>query len=246
MAAAAGAAGSAVSSWLWPTLISAGSGLLSGMMGQKGSQSQAGAASQAAQLQYQEFAKAQANLQPYMNMGYSAMNPLMGLMGLGGSGQPSADVMNKFLSNIPGFQFTNYWGQKAVQNSMASRGLANSGPALAGAAQFATGLAQQNYESYLNNLMNVVGMGQNAAAGQGGLMAQAGQTIGNTIQNMGAAQAAGYNSLGAGLNNAGNMASQFAFIGSMFGDPGGGVVPDLPGNLLNPNPPGFGVLPSIG
>lgn len=113
-----------------------------------------------------------------------------------------------FLESTPGYQFNLTQGLKAVQNSAAARGLGNSGAALKGAANFATGLADSTYQNQFanelaqrnqayNQLLGTSELGS-GAAGQTGLFAtQTGANIGqNTI--------AGGTGLAAGLVGAGN------------------------------------------
>lgn len=181
------------------------------------SQAQQSAAQTAQNTQMQMFNKAQGNLQPYMNLGTNAMgmyNQLLGLGGAPGSG-PNTQEMQQALQNMPGFQFTNYYGQQAVQNGMAARGLGSSGAALAAGAQFATGLAQQNYQAYLGDVGGAVGLGENAAAGVGQMAMGAGSAIAGEQQSAGQAAAAGYNAMGAGVNNAINGATQ-GYLGLQY------------------------------
>jgi hypothetical protein len=85
------------------------------------------------------------------------------------------------LEQTPGWQFTNYQGQKAVQNAASARGLGVSGAALKGAANFATGLADQTYKTQFdiantnqtnayNRLKSLVDVGENASAQTGTLI----------------------------------------------------------------------------
>ena len=168
---------------------------------------QESAAQSAQQTQMQMFNVAQGNLAPYMKLGSNALpmyNALLGIGGPGGgtSGAPNTQQIMTALQNMPGYQFTNYYGQQAVQNGMAARGLGTSGAALAAGAQFATGLANQNYQTYLGDLAGAVGTGENAAAGVGQLATGTGSSIAQEQMAGGAAAAAGYNGIASGVNNA--------------------------------------------
>lgn len=83
----------------------------------------------------------------------TALNNLLGLSGRAGGGTPDPDAIQKALEATPGYQFTRDQGLKATQNGFAAKGLANSGAALKGAAQFTTGLANQTYEQRLNDYL---------------------------------------------------------------------------------------------
>src|SRR5664279_3895511 len=145
---AAAVAGSAI--------IGAGSSLLGG--------SQASAASgKAADYQMKEAIAAVNRTAPYELAGNSAANQLQSYNDNGGftAGQPnylqmSQDAMpgqmsQAELEKTPGYQFTLNQGLQSTQNSAAARGLGVSGAALKGAAAYATGLANTNYQTQFNN-----------------------------------------------------------------------------------------------
>lgn len=111
------------------------------------------------------------------------------------------DIMGA-LESLPGYQFTKTQGLKAVQNSASARGLGVSGAAQKGAAQFATGLADQTYGEQFNRLLGLTTLGQNAAVGAG-----------SNIIGAGNAQGAAYSSMG---NTTANVAGQTG--GAMMGN----------------------------
>lgn len=192
--------------------------LASGIMGSgaqgQASQAQAQAAMMSAMMQMQMFQQTQANLKPFIQGGADAFGELRAR---------SPELTQRFaptmeqLAQTPGYQFTLEQGLRAAQNNAAARGLSVSGPAMKGAIDYATGLAsttyQQNFDNYWKQNSNIYNMlqsqsalGANAATGQGSIAAQVGNNIGNSLQNMGNAQAAGIigsnNSLMSGINNA--------------------------------------------
>ena len=75
------------------------------------------------------------------------------------------------LSKLPGFQFAQDWGQKAVQNIGSTTGLG--GNTLAAGSQYATGLAQQGFGNYVKQLQDYLGLGQTMT-----------QNVSNTGQNL--------------------------------------------------------------
>lgn len=122
------------------------------------------------------------------------------------------------LEKTPGYQFNLSQGLKSVQNSAAARGLGNSGAALKGAAQYATGLADSTYQNQFNNavtnqtnqfnrLTNVAQSGQNAAAGLGGIGQQTASNIGGNLVGASNAQGASYMAGANAITNAANSAS---------------------------------------
>lgn len=221
-----------------------GASLMSGGLNYLGSQRAAGAQQQAAQtsglfgliaqqqaIQAQQEAQRQgaaalekgaAAYDPYTQFGMESTNRLATLMGLrpgAGSGslmeQPSIDQ----LQMDPGYAFREQQGMKALNQSMAAKGLGVSGSGIKGALEFGQGLASQEYGNAYNrfmanraNVMNLLQGGVNtgfgAAQGRGQLAGQAanlysgtGTNVANTLmsnpygqamENVGQARASGY------------------------------------------------------
>lgn len=131
-------------------------------------------------------AKRAANLSaPFTQAGQQALPGLESLLGINGD---PASMLN-FLKYTPGYQFTLGQGLESVQNGFAPRGLASSGAALKGAANYATGLAQNTYQNVVGNYQNLANMGANAAVNQGNNLVQAGNAQAAGL--MGAANAVG-------------------------------------------------------
>lgn len=246
--------------------IGAAGAVGSGLIGAGASKSAAGAASnaqmQSALLQQQMFEQTRAGLAPYNQAGQSILPDYTNFY------KTSADQLGAAfnraeehipqpmteanLIQTPGYQFNLSQGLRAVQNSNAAKGIGVSGPALTGAAKFATGLAdstytqqfqnqQQIYQDYLaqaglkgNQLGTIFGqlgapvsLGENAAATQGNIGATTGANIGNSIGQAGNAQAAGItggaNALQGALTGLGNSGAFTALaLGNALGSGGGG------------------------
>jgi hypothetical protein len=200
---------------------------------------QADAANYAAELQNEQWQQTQQNLQPYMDLGSSYINPLKSALSNPMLTQQFSAPTEAQAQATPGYQFTLNQGLKSVQNSAAARGLGTSGAALKGASNYATGLADStyndvynralqtfntNYSSASNNanrLQSVVGSGQNAAAGLGSLGAQTANSIGNTLTSAANASASGTigsaNALSSGLSSIANGASTYALLSNNAG-----------------------------
>jgi len=178
---------------------------------QSAAQTQANAANYAANLQNQQFQTNQQNMSPYMGLGTAAMPQLMNLLGVGPQG--SAGIQTA-LQNVPGYQFTLNQGLQQLQNQQSATGQNLSGAQQKGLQQYTTGLAQSNYQNYLNNYMNSVGMGQNAAAGLGTMGMQNAQNVGNTLMGGANATAAGQVAAGNAQSNAVNGLMQLGLGGS--------------------------------
>lgn len=203
---------------------------------------QSAAANKASDQTMQMFNQLQQGLAPYSAIGTGSQNALLQAMGFnptfkdgkltGLNANPNAALQQKFagakpfsfdasnLQNTPGYQFALNQGLKAQQNSMTARGLGLSGAQQKGAADYATGLAQQTYNDQLanalntyntnystglntyntnyqtaannvNNLLQLLQAGQNAAAQTGVSGLQAGQAAGDYLTSGANALAAG-------------------------------------------------------
>jgi len=171
---------------------------------------QAQAAQNAQQLQWQEFNQLQQNLSPYTQLGSSSIPQLQQLLSSGKlSPQFNFQPTESQLAATPGYQFTLNQGLNTVNNQLAAKGLNLSGAQAKGISQYTTGLAdttyQQQYQNALQNFMTnysvsqnqfgqlsgLVGLGENAAAGVGNAGLQTASNAGNLLTSGAAAQAAG-------------------------------------------------------
>ena len=208
--------------------IGVGGSLISGLVGGSSSKSaantQADAANNALAQQTAQYQQTRSDLLPYNTAGQGAMNTLSSqLPYLTSAFNPTMAS----LAATPGYQFTMQQGQQAVANSNAAKGLGISGAALRGAADYATGLADNTYMNQFNvdqanktnaynKLLGKAGLGENAAAQTGSLGQQAAQNSSNLITGAGNAQAAGTigasNALTGGINNAANNYTTYALL----------------------------------
>lgn len=198
------------------------------------------AAKSAANLQQQNAIAAVNRAQPYIATGNNAAAQLDALNRSGfTAGQPNylgmaqdampGQMTEAQLQVTPGYQFQLGQGLAGVQNSAAARGLGVSGSALKGAATFATGLADSNYQNqfnnaqtraqdYLNlntgqqgNAMNLYNrlsgtetIGANASQGASTNATTAANNSGNYLNQAGLASAAGTAGVGTALTGAAN------------------------------------------
>jgi hypothetical protein len=124
----------------------------------------------------------------------------------------------KGFQETPGYQFQIEQGEKGVLNNMAALGMKNSGAALKALTRFRTGLASQEYGTYLNRLAGAAGMGQSQVNTNNSMMTQGAQGIASSYGDVGAARASGYvgqanawsNALGGMAYNAGGALGAFA------------------------------------
>lgn len=143
------------------------------------------------------------------------------------------------LESTPGYQFDLSQGLKSVQSSNAAKGLGVSGAALKGAAQYATGLAnntlgtqqgifQANLGNVMNPLMAMASNGQNAANQTGTFGANATNSSNAALIGGANAQASGMvggaNALSGGFNSAVNAYQNYNLMNKLT-NPGGYGLP---------------------
>jgi hypothetical protein len=201
---------------------------------------QADAANNAAQVQWNEFNQLQQNQQPYMDLGVGTIPRLQDQ--LGNLGRMQFSFSPGDLTQTPGYQFTLQQGLKGVDNSLSAKGLNLSGAQAKGIGQYATGLADQTYQQQYQNalqqfmtnygvqsdqynrLSGLVGLGQNSAALVGNAGLQTANNVGNYITQAGNAQAAGTIGVGNAINKGLSSIGSFGLLGSGgLGGGGGGI-----------------------
>lgn len=221
-------------------------------LGEKALSTQTALGQQGIQTLLDMFNQAKGIVQPVINTGSDIIGTGRNILSTGGD--ISASVlptlralltpganMTDTLSKIPGFQFAQDWGQKAVQNLGTTTGLG--GNVLKAGADYATGVAQQGYGSIVDRLMalfsggvntmgvgaNVLGTGASTMAGPASALAsgaistgnsafgnlnQLGATIGSTLGGIGTASAAG--TLGSANALAGGISGGVGSVSNAF------------------------------
>jgi hypothetical protein len=229
----------------------AGAGLAGSAISASGSKSaadtQASAANNASQLQWQQFQQMQQNLQPYMQLGTNSISGLQSQLGKLGGMNFSFNPTEAQLEQTPGYQFTLQQGLKGVDNAASAKGLDLSGAQLKGIGQYTTGLADQTYQQQYQNALQsfmtnygiqsdqynrqagLVGLGQNAAAGVGNAGLQTANTAGNFLTSGANAQAAGTigaaNAISGGLGSASQSGLLYSLLNQQNGSIYGGFNP---------------------
>lgn len=222
--------------------LAAGGSVLGGSIAASGSRQAADLSRLVAQLTAQR-------LDPFRTAGENAGNMLSADLSSGRLGQP-APLTTAAIEDMPGYRFVRDQGLLATQNAQAAQGLGVSGPALAAAAQFATGLAANNFQNYFsdywanqnnrfNMLYNLASLGENAAAMTGNQQTAGAANAGSALATAGA-------NLGTGVSNAASTAGQNALLAGLLanrggGSTGGGGLPPT----MNPNDP-TGFTPAYG
>lgn len=217
----------------------------------KAASAQKSAAGKAADTAMNMYNTTRSDLLPYRAIGSDAGNRLGSRL----DDLTAPIVMDQAaLEQTPGYQFARTQGLKAVQNSAAARGLGVSGAALKGAANFATGLADQTYKTQFdianinqtnafNRLKSLIDTGQNASAQTGSAGTAAANTAAGAAISGGNAAAAAANATGSAIGNVGNNIAGFAAYKGLYGGGSSGSPGNYggsPESNVNLNPATYG------
>lgn len=206
-------------------------GVISGDASRSAANKQADASKFATDTQWRMFDTINGQNQPFRDASYGALDKLQNFTKL------NADDPNSFMhkfgaedlnSNLaPNWQFAMDQGQGAARNAMNASGGMMSGNTLKGLQDYTIGksgdLYQQAFQNFtgnqtniFNRLATIAGIGQTANQTTANAGMNAAGNIGNSIQNMGAAQAAGQvgqaNAISGALNNAGSWYGASRFL----------------------------------
>lgn len=186
-------------------IIGAAGSLLGGIMGNNAADRAANQQMRAANHQL-NFAKRvykdqNALFEPWRNMGMQGQQAYMSEMGLG-----AAPEGYKGFSETPAYQYNLSQGLDAAQSAAAARGGMLSGATLQSMQTVGNGLANNEYQTYLNRLQGIGNQGQAAAGNQATAAQNYGQNAINAAGAYGDAQSAGtiggFNALSNGINGA--------------------------------------------
>jgi hypothetical protein len=197
------------------TLLLAGAGIGSALLGARGAKKAANAqvasTEQATAEQRRQFDLSRADFAPWQQAGASAIGSLSDML------KPGYDH-----TTSPGYQFRFNEGQRAVDSSGAARGQLMSGGTLKDLARFGQGIAADDFNQQFNRTASVAAGGQQANTTLGQLGANAATNIGNNFVQAGNARASGYAGQTAAFQNGlGNL----AFLGMQGFGGGGGSMP---------------------
>ena len=214
-----------------------------------GANAETSAANQAAAASEANAQQTAANLSPFLSSGQTAANSLQASLGLGGSGTNllAANGINSLtfqpteqqLESTPGYQFDLQQGLESTQNGYAAQGLGVSGAAMKGAANYATGLANNTlttqqgiYQDNLNNVLspleNLASLGENAGAQTGQLTTSNINSANQNVVGAANATAAGNtgvaNSISSGLNSAATAPSNYLLYSTLLNSANGAAA----------------------
>lgn len=200
------------------------------------------ASSQQAQSQQNVLSMLQSVLGPIIGQGKGIVDSTSGV--LTSLLTPGAN-QTQTLSQIPGFQFAQDWGQKAVQNIGTTTGLG--GNTLTAGANFATGLAQQGYGNIVNSLQSLLNSGLSTETGAAQALGSGSATA---LTGIGNAQAAGTlgsaNALSTGLTSGASSLGNTALLSALFNKIGGSGNVGANGGIYGGiQPPGFNPIAGV-
>jgi hypothetical protein len=183
-----------------------------------------------AAIQQQQAALAQQKemAAPYTQLGQNAMGAYQNLLGIGKDGKVNPQLAQQTLQNMPGYQFAQQQGQNQTLAAAGAMGMGLSGNTLAGLSRYNQGLADQTYQSELQNLLAPVQIGQAAAAGQAANIGQGAQNMGNIYQNQGNNLAnIAIGEMGGITGSIGNAMNTYTTLNTLKGlqGAGGGATP---------------------
>lgn len=259
-------------------LIGAGGSIISSIFGSnaatKASQAQVAQEQKALQFQQDVYAEQKANQAPFVSAGQTSVGALMkgfsdGTYGPGSIPNFTAPTLDEARAT-PGYQFTQTQGEQGIERGAAAAGGAFSGGTLKALAGFDTGLADSTYndvfaramaaynthltsqQQSFNQLAGVAQIGEGAAANVNANGTSASTTIGNTLGNVGNAQASGIvgsaNSIISGINGATGAATTPFYLQSLQQsqrpyDPSSGLVTTPPAGYTAPTVGESGYVP---
>ena len=160
------------------------------------------ASDKAISAQQQGLAQSRADLAPWTTAGGAAIPAVQDAAGL--NGQPGYDAAMAAFHTSPGYQFQLDQGLRSVDAGAAASGMLRSGAALKAEQTFGTGLADQDFGTYYNRLMDLSKLGESAASGTAGQTAAASTGMAQTDLSQGSAMSSIYGNAASGIGTAAN------------------------------------------
>lgn len=152
-----------------------------------------------------QYDKAIGLFDQYTQQGGAANQAYGDALGLGG--QEGYDRATDAFRTGPGYEFAVNQATEAAKRNASSLGMLGSGNTMMAIADRSQGLADQQWQSYLDNLFRASGQGQQAASQQAGLIAGLGDTIyGHNAAKAGLAHGT---EVGVGQSNAQRFADEY-------------------------------------
>lgn len=201
-----------------------------------------GRAAGAAQRNQEMLYKIQeAKLAPYEEQGRQAFGQLGDILNINGP-EAAANALNRFQAS-PGYQWQLDQGLRAVDAGAAADSGARGGAVLKAEQTFGQGLANQDFNNYVNNLFKLSQFGQNSALQESTNAGAVGGNLSNIALGQGAAESSIYGNAAKGIGQAANqLLSNQGFQDWL----GGGSAVDTAINRANGLAPSYGSTPTGG
>ena len=193
-------------------------GIASARGSKKATEAQVGAANDTIDFQQGIYDQQQQLFDPFYQSGVNALAAYNYEMGLG----PMPGYQYQGFQATPGYQFALDQGNQQIQGSAAAQGNVLSGATMQSLQNNGIGMANQEYNNYMNRLSGMAGSGQAAAGQTASAAGNLGMATGQAYGNIGNAQAAGSVAMGNTINNSlGNALSSYGYLNTtnpgMFG-----------------------------
>lgn len=124
----------------------------------------------------------QNTLQSSVDAANTTRQDAMNFLGIGDNNM-SAEQVNNYVENQPGYQFRMDQGMKALETRLGQRGISASGREKLNMMQYAQGFASEEYNKIASNLFTFLGINQGAVTQQATMQQQLGQDMAaNNVQ----------------------------------------------------------------
>ena len=199
-----------------PFAVAAGVSAVAGIAGSVlQSKSVDKASSNAINAQQQGLEQSRADLEPWRTAGGTAIPAVQDAAGL--NGQEGYDRAVAAFHTSPGYGFALDQGLRAIDHGAAAKGILNSGETLKAEQKFGTGLADQDFGTYYNRLMDLSKLGETAAAGSASATADASKGEAQTDLSQGSALSSIYGNTATGIGTAANNYASQSLYAQRYG-----------------------------
>ena len=173
------------------------------------------ASSNAINAQQQGLEVARSDLAPWRDAGDTAIPAVQDAAGL--NGQEGYDRAVAGFHTSPGYQFALDQGLRAIDHGAAAKGILNSGETLKAEQKYGTGLADQDFDTYYNRLMDLSKLGETAAAGSASATADASKGEAQTDLSQGSALSSIDGNTATGIGTAANNYASQSLYAQRYG-----------------------------
>lgn len=189
--------------------------VLGGNAAKSAAKTQASAANKATALEKEQFEYLKEISKPFVEQGTNALKRYSDMV-VGGK-------QDLFMES-PGYKFRFDQGRKAIENSAVARGVGTSGNTMQALTEYGQGVASQEYGTYLDQLLSLMGYGQTGVAQSAAASQGYASRAGENMMAAGTARASGIigqaNAINAGINDFSRWSGYGLGGNSGYGTPG--------------------------